>query len=128
MRYIAVKAMPSTIELLNLMKFEVLNNIEYYGGFLNFTETNFVEELDSYINMNQYSSGTIDVVLSTLANALRCTIILLKKRGNDCYVERNDRVISLACELITPNFTIKLLCAGEHYHALVEVPSFTCIY
>ena len=78
--------MPSIIELLNLMKFEVLNNIEFYGGFLNFTETDFVEELDSYINMNQYSSGTIDVVLSALANALRCTIILLKKRRNDCYV------------------------------------------
>ena len=54
MRCIAVKAMPSKMELLNLVKFEVLNNIEYYGGFLNFTETDFVEELDSHINMNQY--------------------------------------------------------------------------
>ena len=80
MRYIAVKAMPSIIELLNLMKFEVLNNIEFYGGFLNFTETDFVEELDSYINMNQYSSGTIDVVLSALANALRCNNFVEEKR------------------------------------------------
>ena len=128
MRGIAVKAMPSTIELLNLGKFEVLSNIEYYGGFLNFTETDFVEELGSYISMYQYSSGTIDVVLSALANALRSRIILLKKRENDYYVECNDHVINPTRELITPNFTIKLHWAGEHYYALVEVPSFTGIY
>ena len=128
MRCIAVKAMSSTIELLNLVKFEVLNNIEYYGGFLNFTETNFVEELDPHIATNQYSSGTIDVVLSAFGNALRCRIILLKKRENDYYVECNDHVINPTRELITPNFTIKLHWAGEHYYALVEVPSFTGIY
>ena len=127
-RYIAVKAMPSTIKLLNLVKFEVLRNIEYYGGFLKFSETNFVEELDSYISMNQYSSGTIDVVLSALANALRCRIILLKKRENDYYVQCNDQVINPTREIITPKFTIKLLWAREHYDALVEAPSFTGMY
>ena len=47
MRCRAVRAMTSTIELLNLVKVELLNKIVYYGGFLNFTETDFVEELDS---------------------------------------------------------------------------------
>ena len=79
MRCIAVKTVLSTIKLRNLVKFELLNNIEYYGGFLNFSETDVVEELDSYISMNQYSSETIEIVLSTLTNALRCRIILLKK-------------------------------------------------
>ena len=79
MRCIAVKTMPSKIKLGNLVKFELLNNIEYYDGFLNFSETDFVEELDSYITMNQYSSETIAVVLSALAIALRCRMILLKK-------------------------------------------------
>ena len=51
----AVREMTSTIELLNLVKVELLNKIVYYGRFLNFTETDFVEELDSYISMNQYS-------------------------------------------------------------------------
>ena len=96
MRCISAKAMPSTTELLNFLKFEVLNNIDYYGGFLNFnfSETDFVVERDSYISKNQYSSGTIDVVLSALANALRCIIILLKKRENGYYVEFNDHVIN----------------------------------
>ena len=40
------------MELLNLVKCEVPNNIEYYSGFLNFTETDFVEELDLYIGMH----------------------------------------------------------------------------
>ena len=68
----ALKAMPSIVELVNLVKFEVLNNIEYYDGFFNFTKTDFVEELDSNISMNQCSSGTIGVVLLELANTLRC--------------------------------------------------------
>lgn len=92
---IAVKALPSTIELLNLVKCEVPNNIEYYSGFLNFTETDFVEELDLYIGMNQYSSGTIEVVLTAHANALRCRIILLKKRENDYYVACNITLSTL---------------------------------
>ena len=78
--------------------------------------------------MNQYSSGTIDVVLSALANALRCRIILLKKRENDYYVQCNDQVINPTREIITPKFTIKLLWAREHYDALVEAPSFTGRY
>lgn len=95
MRCIAVKALPSTIELLNLVKFEVPNNIEYYSSFLNFTETDFVQELDLYIGMNQYSSGTIEVVLTAHANALRCRIILLKKRENDYYVACNITLSTL---------------------------------
>ena len=68
----ALKAMPSIVELVNLVKFEVLNNIDYYRGFFNFTKTDFVEELDSNISMNQCSSGTIAVVQLELANTLRC--------------------------------------------------------
>ena len=78
--------------------------------------------------MNQYSSGTIDVVLSALANALKCRIILVKKRKNDYYVKCNDHVINLTHESITPKFTIKLFWAGEHYDALVEELSFEGIY
>ena len=66
--------------LLNLVTFEVLNNIEYYGAFLNFTGTDLVVELDSYISVNQYSSGTNHVVLLALGNALSCRITLLKRR------------------------------------------------
>ena len=115
-----VKAAPSKIELLSILKFEVLNNIEYYGAFLHFAEADFIDELDAYVNTNRYSSGTTDIVLSALANALRCRILLLKKNGSDYHIECDHHIITPQRELITPKFTIKLLWDGEHYDALVE--------
>ena len=115
-----VKAAPSKIELLSILKFEVLNNIEYDGAFLYFAEADFIDELDVYINTNRYSSGTTDIVLSALA--LRCRILLLKKNGSDYHIECDHQIITPQRELITPKFTIKLLWDVEHYDAWLKSP------
>lgn len=105
MQYGGIKACPSKTQLLSLLKFEVLNNIVYFGEFLNFTET----DLDSYANMKRYSSETVDIVLSALANALRCRILILKKRESNYYIECSDHIIN-----------------PQHYGALIEESSFKC--
>ena len=60
MQYGGVKATPSKMELMSMLKFEVLNNIDYYGAFVNYKDTDFVEDLESYIKIKRYSSGTIE--------------------------------------------------------------------
>ena len=78
--------------------------------------------------MNQYSSVTIDIVLSGLANALGCRIILLKKIENDYCVECNDHVINPLRELFTPKFTVKLLCRRNIIIFWLRNPLFKGIY
>ena len=119
MQYEGIKAIPAKTELLSMVKFEILNNIEYYGSFFNFKDTDFLEELDAYINFNQYSTTTIDLLVSALSNVLRCRMLLLKIRENEYFVECSDHIISPQREMVLPKFTIKLFWNGEHYDALI---------
>ena len=47
MRHEKVKAIPSNSELLNMIKFEVLN-LDCYGKFINSADVDFVHELERY--------------------------------------------------------------------------------
>ena len=45
-----LKAIPTTDNLLNMVIFENLNNLKFYGAFINIEEVDFIEELERYEN------------------------------------------------------------------------------
>ena len=44
------KAIPTTDNLTKIVIFEILNNLNFYGAFINAAEVDFIEELEWYEN------------------------------------------------------------------------------
>ena len=44
------KAIPTTDNLTKMVIFEILNNLNFYGAFINAEEVDFIEELERYEN------------------------------------------------------------------------------
>ena len=45
-----LKAITTTDNLIDMVIFEILNNFNFYGSFINAEEINFIEELERYEN------------------------------------------------------------------------------
>ena len=69
MHYIGLNRVPTKDTLLNLAYYEVINHLEYYGSFVNYEDSDLVQELEDYIRFKKYSSSTIDLVITVIANA-----------------------------------------------------------
>ena len=50
MRDQGLKATPTTDNLIDMVIFEILNNLNFYGAFINAEEVDFIEELERYEN------------------------------------------------------------------------------
>ena len=94
MRQENVKAIPSNSELLAMIKFEVLNNLDYYEKFINSVDVNFVHELERYADQKSYGSDTNDLVLSVIFSLLKCNIMLLREGPGEFLLEGGDKHIT----------------------------------
>ena len=120
MHYIGLNRVPTKDTLLNLAYYEVINHLAYYGSFVNYEDSDLVQELEDYIRFKKYSSSTIDLVITAIANALGCKILLLQEKQTGYQLKCNDHVILPMRDPQKPQFTIRLLWSGEHYDSLVE--------
>ena len=50
MRDKGLKAIPTTDNLIDMVILEILNNLNFYGAFINAEEVDFIEELEWYEN------------------------------------------------------------------------------
>ena len=50
MRDQSLKAIPTTNNLIDMVSFEILNNLNFYGAFINSQKVEFIEELEWYEN------------------------------------------------------------------------------
>ena len=50
MRDQGLKAVPTAHNLIDMVIFEILNNLNFYGAFINAEEVDFIEELERYEN------------------------------------------------------------------------------
>ena len=107
MKHQNVHKVPSKYDLLNAIEFEILNNLDYYGRFLE-ANKDCVKELDDYRSMRKYSSATNDLVLIALTNYLQCCILLLK-------ADQARRLYYLQCSdhCINPNLYFEIKVAWE---------------
>ena len=94
MRHRNVKAIPSNSELLTMIKYEVLNNLDYYGKFINSADVDFVHELERYADQKSYGSDTNNLVLSAISNLLKCNIMLLREGPKELFLECGNNHIT----------------------------------
>ena len=118
--YIGLNRVPTKDTLLNLAYYEVINHLEYYGSFVNYKDSDLVQELEDYIRFKKFSSSTIDLVITAIGNALSCKILLLQEKETGYQLECNDHVILPMRDPQKPQCTIRFLWSGEHYDSLVE--------
>ena len=55
MRDQGLKGIPTTDNLIDMVIFEILNNLNFYGAFINAEEVDFIEELERYENFSEAS-------------------------------------------------------------------------
>ena len=120
MHYIGLNRVPTKDTLLNLAYYEVINHLEYYGSFVNYEDSDLVQELEDYIRFKKHSSSTTDLVITAIANALCCKVLLLQEKKTGYQLERNDHVILPMRDPQKLQFIIRLLWSGEYYDSLVE--------
>ena len=105
------------------VKFSILWSHKSFGilwKFCKLRDSDLVQELEDYIRFKKYSSSTIDLVITAIANALCCKILLLQEKETGYQLECSDHVILPMRDPQKPLFTIRLLWRGEHYDSLVE--------
>ena len=102
-----------------------MNNLPYYGEFLELDEYSVRIQLDQYIR-GDYGTSVGDVVIIALANILDVTIFILTAKDDtyvlefptrDCIYPNRRRVVSTN--------DIYLLKRGEHYDALIAPSSLS---
>ena len=118
MRHENVKAIPSNSELLTMIKFEVLNNLDYYDKFINSADVDFAHELERYADQKSYESDTNDLALSAISNILKCNIMLLREGLEEFFLECGDNYITPQRDICTASFTVKLSWNRQHYDCL----------
>ena len=94
--------------------------MEYYGSFVNYDDSNLIQESKDYVRFKKCSSSTTDLLIIAVANALCCKILLLQEKETGYQLECSDHVILLMRDLQKPLSTIRLLWRGEHYDSLAE--------
>ena len=60
--------------------YQVINHMEYYESFFNYEDSDLVQELDDYVRFRKYSSPATDLLITAIANALWCKILLLQEK------------------------------------------------
>ena len=115
-----VKAIPSNSQLLTMIKFEVLSNLDYRGKFISSADVDFVHDIERYADQKSYGSDTNDLVLSAISNLLNCNIMLLREDLKDFFLEFGDNHITPQGDICTASFTMKLLWDRQNYDCLVE--------
>ena len=123
MQHENVKAIPSKDKLLDSVRFDILNHLDFYCNFINSLDRDCVDELESYISNSskRYDSDTIDLIIAALSNLLKCRILLLQEKSDVYALEHPHHCINPGMVGNTPSFDFKFLWNGrDHYDSLVS--------
>ena len=117
MRAINHPATPSTNDLLEMVRFEILSNIEFYRSNL-VASDDFVKQLEDYISNGNYTSDAVDLVILAASNALNLAI--------NIYVIENNSYLRFELMKIEPkrtlsNHNINVLRVSDHFNSIVMV-------
>ena len=115
MDYLGLNGVPTKDTLLNVAYYELINHLEYYGSFVNYDDSNLIQESKDYVRFKKCSSSTTDLLIIAIANALCCKILLLQEKETGYQLECSHHVKSPMWDPQKPLFTIRLLWPGEHH-------------
>ena len=127
MQYENVKAISSKDKLLDSVRFEILNHLDFYCNFINSLDRDCVDELKSYISNSskRYDSDTKDLIIAALSNLLKCRLLLLQEKSDVYALEHPHHCINPGREGNMPSFDFKFLWNGrDRYDSLIGFETF----
>ena len=121
LQYLENKVVPTIQEMFSLLKYEILQHVDFYSGFLNNVDTDFLDDLEQYEKEKRFSNNTNDIVISALSNIFECTIVLLENKDDNSYIMQNQSRDFLyparAGRSISDVFFER---TGNHYQSLIK--------
>ena len=119
LRYSTVKAVPSVAGLLEMVRCEILNDLNFYRGFSN--SPDMAWDLHKYITEKSYDRDTLDLVIFALTNCLGIVLRLFE------FDEVEQQFTLYTVPIIPgrrndpPRAVLDILKANrDHYDALVD--------
>lgn len=104
---------PTSTDLLDMIYFEILNNIDFYRHSL-IADDDFIEQLEDYIISKKYTSDIVDLIVVAACNVLNIKINIYILRNNHYELNRL-MVINPAKKSVAG---INLLRSGEHFNSI----------
>ena len=102
--------------LKELVLCEIKSNLQFYQEF--FPQQNLDEQLHEYINLRNYSSALVDMMVYALANATSTTCYIVSLQNSECRVTAIQPREGSASER-----SIHICKIGMHYDAVVDKDS-----
>lgn len=105
---------PSCGGLLEMLRYELLSNLDFYKCNMT-SDMDVVSQLNDYIHHRKYGSDIVDIVLLAISNFLRITI--------NVFIEKEEKYMLLNVLEITPGRTsaeqsVNILRSGDHFNAI----------
>lgn len=122
LRHSTVTAVPGIAGLLEMMKFEILNNKDYYGEFCLDAAVNH-DDIERYVNEKVYNRDTLDLAINALANCLGVELRVYELSDDRKEYQLFTIPIPPARRGDPPRAVLDILKTGEHYDALVDSPA-----
>ena len=111
--------MPSHQDILEMLRQEIIENLDFYSDCLALGENDFISELDRFIEEKSYGNPTADIVLLALANAFKTTISILEENASGYVFKTPTMNRILPHRINSSQYGILILRANEHYDAII---------
>ena len=121
LRHSAVSAVPSTAGLLEMMKFEILNNKDHYEEFC--MNADVSRDLERYVREKVHNKDRLDLAVNALANCLGVELRIYELSEDKQRYQLYTVPIPPARRKDPPRVVLDILKTGEHYDALIDSPT-----
>ena len=118
LKHSGIPAIPNHTGLLEMVRFEILNNASFYKQFAR-DDDDVALDLQRYVRDKVYSRNTNDLVVYALANCLCIKIRLFELDEDEACYRLYTEPIPPVRRSGPPRAVIDLLKTNEHYDALV---------
>ena len=110
---------PSHEDILVKLRQEIMQNLDFYSGFLALGEIDFISELDAFIKERSYGNPTADIVLFALANAFKTTISILEETESGYALETPAENCICPYRINSSQYELLILRKRNHYDAII---------
>lgn len=117
-----IAAVPSYEGLLQMVRFEILNNLAYYKEFVNEADQENADieaDVNRYIHEKAYGNDTMDLIIWALANCLCVELRIFERTGQQFTLYTVP--ITPARRGVPARAVLDILRTPEHYDALIDV-------
>eukprot|EP00112_Aurelia_sp_Birch-Aquarium-sp1_P002129 Seg1231.10 transcript_id=Seg1231.10/GoldUCD/mRNA.D3Y31 product="hypothetical protein" protein_id=Seg1231.10/GoldUCD/D3Y31 len=117
-----IAAVPSYEGLLQMVRFEILNNLAYYKEFVNEADQENADieaDVNRYIHEKAYGNDTMDLIIWALANCLCVELRIFERTGQQFTLYTVP--ITPARRGVPARAVLDILHTPEHYDALIDV-------